>query len=131
MYKVLLLLLMVCFIVSCKSKKIKLADEDEVEIEGFIEFFPDVALPFQMTDSLITARPTDSATIGYKIFTQFIPDSIIRNQFGEKAKPMIYPVGKTVVDDYETYLFIKAVTMAKKVGYVVTFDKDNKFVASM
>lgn len=131
MYKVLLLLLMVFLIVSCKSKKTKLADEDEVEIEGFIEFFPDVALPFQMTDSLISNKPTDSATIGYKIFTQFIPDTIIRNQFGQKTKPMIYPLGKSVVDDYETYLFVKAVTTAKKVGYVVAFDKDNKFVSAL
>jgi hypothetical protein len=131
MYKVLLLILMVFLIVSCKSKKTKLADEDEVEIEGFIEFFPDIALPFQMTDSLINSKPTDSATIGLKIFTQFVPDSIITSQFGQKAKPMIYPLGKSVVEDYETYLFVKAVTTNKKVGYVVSFDKENKFVSAM
>lgn len=131
MNKILVFLLLVSLIASCKSKKTKLADEDEVEIEGFIEFFPDLNLPYQLTDSIVTRKPTDSSTIGYKIFTQFVPDSVITKQFGTKVKPMIYPLGKSVVEDYETYLFIKAVAASKKVGYILAFDKDSKFVSAM
>jgi hypothetical protein len=131
MNKMLLMLLLAFLVVSCKSKKTVLADEDEVEIEGFIDFFPDVQLPYEMTDSLINRKPTDSSTIGYKIFTQFVPDSVLSGEFGSKTRPQIYPLGKSVVEDYETYLFIKAVSPAKKAGYIVAFDKDNKFVSAM
>jgi hypothetical protein len=131
MNKMIIMLLLVFLVVSCKSKKTVLADEDEVEIEGFIEFFPDITLPYEMTDSLISRKPTDSSTIGYRIFTQFVPETVLTKEFGNKTKPQIYPLGKAVVEDYETYLFIKAVTPSKKAGYILAFDKDNKFVAAM
>jgi hypothetical protein len=131
MNKFLLLLLCLFLLAACKNKKIKLADEDEVEVESFIDFFPDVELPFQVTDSLINRKPTDSSTIGYKIFTQFVPDTVITKQFGQKTKPLLYPLGKSVVKDYETYLFVHAITASKKAGYIIAFDKDNKFIAAM
>jgi len=131
MNKYFILLLSLILLVACKSKKTKLTDDDVVEVESFIDFFPDVNLPFQMSDTLINRKPTDTSTIGYKIFTQFVPDSLLTSQFGKKTKPLIYPLGKSVAKEYETYLFVKAVTPAKKVGYILAFDKDNKYIGAM
>ena len=131
MNKIMLLMIFVFVVASCKNKKTKLADDDEVAIDDFIEFFSDVTLPFHMTDSLIASKPTDSSTIGYRIFTQFVPDSILTRHFGKKVRPLIYPLGKSVVDKYETYVFVKAVSPSKKAGYILAFDKANKFLAAM
>jgi hypothetical protein len=131
MNKFLLLLFSLILLSACKSKKTKLTDDDVVEVDSFIEFFPEVTLPFQVSDSLVNRKPTDSSTIGYKIFTQFVPDTVLTRQFGSKAKPLIYPLGKSMVKGYETYLFVKAVSPAKKVGYILAFDKNNKFISGM
>lgn len=80
---------------------------------------------------MLMKKETDSASIGYKIFTQFVPDSVLTNEFGKGVKPDMYPLGKVVVEDYETYLFLKATTNSKKCGYILAFDKENKFVTGM
>ena len=131
MNKILLLLVIVVVVASCKNKKTKLADDDVVVIDEFIAFFPDVNLPYQLTDSLVNKKPTDSSTIGYKIFTQFVPDSVITSVFGSKTKPLIYPLGKSVVKNDATYVFVKAVSTNIRAGYILAFNKENKFVSAM
>ncbi|MEJ7739145.1 MAG: hypothetical protein WKF97_17100 [Chitinophagaceae bacterium] len=131
MNKSLFILLLVFLFIECRNKKIKLTDDDTVVIADFIDFFPVVSLPFQVFDSILIKKQTDSASIGYKIFTQFVPDSILTNEFGKGVKPDMYPLGKVVVDNLETYLFLKATTTSKKCGYILAFDKKNKFIAGM
>lgn len=131
MKKSMLVLVLPFLLMCCKGKKIKLEDGDEVSISDFIEFFPDAGLPFRMADSTITRKETDSLLIGYTIFTQFVPDTVLSRQFGKKGKPKIYPLGKVVIKKNETYLFIKAMSPSRKAGYVLVFDKEQKFVASM
>jgi hypothetical protein len=115
----------------CRSKKTKLADEDTVAINEFVDFFQDVKLPFRLVDSTILKKETDSASIGYKIFTQFIPDSVLQSQFGKGVKPAIYPLGKVAIKNFETYLFLKAIVPNKKVAYVIALDKNNNFITAM
>src|SRR4028118_1598604 len=94
MNRIMLLLLLVFLFSDCRNKKIKLEDNDTVDITDFVEFFPEVKLPFQVTDSMLLKKETDSSTIGSKIFSQFVPDSILSNQFGPAAKPQLYPLGR-------------------------------------
>ncbi len=117
-------------LIYCKGKKTKLAATDAVTIEDFIEFFPATNLPYQITDSLLNKKETDSALIEYNVFNQFVPDSVITAQFG-KLKPAIYALGKVSLKKAETYLFVKAVTPAHKTGLILAFDKDQKFQASL
>ena len=78
----------------CKSKKVSLSGDEPVEVSDFIEFFPDTKLPFQVADSTLLKKEKDSLLISYKVFTQFVPDSILSKVFGKGVKPKIYPLGK-------------------------------------
>jgi hypothetical protein len=131
MKKLWIMLLLPLLLAGCKNKKARLADEDTVTISDFIDIFPALKLPFQVDDSLLARKETDSATISYKIFTQFVPDSVLSREFGEQARPKIYPLGKVAIKKFETYVFLKAVTSSKKEGYILAFDKENKFITGM
>lgn len=131
MKKILIIFLLFFLMVGCRNKKIKLADNDTVAITDFVEFFPEITLPFQVDSAVLSRTETDSSSIGYKIFTQFIPDSILRKQFGNDTKMKIYPLGRVAIKKFETYLFIKVIGSSKKVGYVIAFGNDNKFIAGL
>jgi hypothetical protein len=132
MKKYLFLLPVLLLLVFCKGKKTSLHDDDEIEVADFIEFFPDVQLPVRVADSNLLRKETDtSLQIGYKIFTQFIPDSIIQKDFGKNARPAITALGKVKEKGKETYLFAKAVAGNKRVGYIATFDKKDQFKRAM
>lgn len=131
MKKTLIIFLLFFLIISCKNKKIKLADNDTVEIADFIEFFPEIKLPFQIDDTVLMRKETDSSTIGYKIFTQFITDSVITRQFAQEPKLKIYPLGRVSIKNLETYLFLKTISSSKKAVFVIALNNDNKFIAGM
>jgi hypothetical protein len=128
MKKYLFWLPFILLIVACKGKKTSLQDDDTVDIKEFIEFFPETPLPIRIADTTLAKKSTDSLQIGYKIFTQFISDSLIKKDFGKGVTPRIFPLGRTKEEGNETYLFIKATTGAKRIGYVATFSKDNEFL---
>jgi hypothetical protein len=123
--------LLIILIVSCKQKKASLQDDDELEVSEFVEFFPEITLPFVVADTSLLKPETDSMRIGNKIFSQFIPDSILTKEFGKTAKPRIYPLGRATEKNKQTYLFIKAVAGSKRVGYLACFDSEDKFLSAM
>lgn len=108
-----------------------MSGEDPVDVKDFIGFFQTVNLPFQVADSILAKKDKDSLLISYKVFTQFVPDSVMNKALGKGTKPKIYPVGKAKVENAETYLFIKTVTASKRYVFALAFDKQNKFVALM
>jgi hypothetical protein len=116
---------------SCKDNKPNLQDENEVvEITDFIEYFPEVALPLKIADTTLTKKISDSSVIGYKIFTQFVPDTILQKDFGKTTKPVLYSVARTEEKGRETYLFVKAVQGKKRVVYLICFDNKNNYLNS-
>ena len=131
MKKFLVFLLLSFLLVNCKSKKTSLQDEDSVEVTDFIEFFPETTLPVRIGDTTLNRKTTDSLQIGYKIFTQFIPDSILAKDFGKGVKPKLYPLGKTRENGKEFYLFIKAVSGTKRVGYLACFSKEEEYLSAL
>ena len=118
-------------ILACKTKRTSLTDDDTIDAADFVEFFPETSLPFQVADTSLPAKPTDSLTIGYKIFTQFIPDSILQKDFGKKVQPKLYALGKVQEKKKETYLFIKAVHGKKQVAYLACFNRKDSFMNAM
>lgn len=124
-----LFLFFIVWVAGCKSKKASLSGDEPVDIEDFIEFFPDTQLPYQVADSTLLRKEKDSLLISYKVFTQFVPDSILSAVFGKNVKPKIYPLAKN--QGPETYLFAKAVAGNKRAALVLGFDKKNKFIAAM
>jgi len=118
----------------CKEKKkISLSGDDPVEVADFIAFFQSLPLPFQYADSSLqkTKKENDSLLISYKVFTQFVPDSIIHKLYGKGAKPKLYVIGKAEVPKAETYLFVKAILAGKKSVLILAFDKKRQFLAGM
>lgn len=130
MKRLLLLLVLPILIDGCKGKKTQLADDDTVGITDFVEFFPEIRLPYFVYDSSLLRKQSDSSVIGNKIFSQFIPDSVLKKDFGA-AKPKIYPLGRVQYKNLETYLFVRAGLASKTAAYLLAFDKDNKFIASL
>ena len=124
-----LLFLILVVIAACKSKKVTLSGDDPVDVSDFIEFFPDTRLPFEVADSTLLRKENDSLLISNKVFTQFVPDSILGKVFGKNARPKIYPLGKAKAQ--ETYLFVKANVGNKRASLILAFDKDDKFIAAM
>lgn len=124
-----LLFISIFLLASCKSKKVSLSGDEPVEVTDFIDFFPETSLPFIVADSNLLKKEKDSLLISYKVFTQFVPDSILHKIFGKNAKPKIYPMGKAKGD--ETYLFAKTLSADKRTALAICFDKKNQFIAAM
>lgn len=130
MFKYFFILLSAGILLSCKSKKPDLKDDEAVDVGEFIEFFQEIALPFKLSDSDLLKKQSDSTIVGYKVFSQFIPDSVLNKNFGETEKPVLYALGKTKEKGHETYLFVKAVLAKKRIAYLICFDKDNNYLNS-
>lgn len=116
---------------ACKDdKKVPMTGEEPVTVEEFIAFFPDKPLPITIADTSLVKKVSDSSLIAYQVFTQFVPDSIIKKDFG-KNKPRLYALATAKEKGRETYLFLKAVSGTKRVGYLITFDKKNKYLNTL
>ncbi len=114
----------------CKSKKKpSLAGEDPVEISDFIAFFPEKKPAFQFGDSALLRKERDSLLISYKVFTQFVPDSLLRKTFGKNVKPKLYPMARIKGD--ATYLFTKAVSADKRIAFVLALDKKDQYIDAL
>jgi hypothetical protein len=116
---------------ACKSKRTTLTDDQEVTPAEFIEFFPELKLPYIVADSSLSKKNNDSSIIGNMIVTRMIGDTVLRKQFGANAKPRIYPIGRVPVKRGETYVLIKAIAPTKKAVYLLTFDKRDSFRAAL
>ncbi len=79
----LLVIVFVVLLSGCKGKKPSLSGEDPVEVSDFIAFFPDTKLAYQFGDTSLLKKEKDSLVISYKVFTQFIPDSVLHPFFGK------------------------------------------------
>jgi hypothetical protein len=127
------LLLIMALVAGCGSKKKKpsMAGEDKVEVADFIDFFKQVNLPFTYADSQLVKKEKDSLLINHRIFSQFVPDSILSAVFGKSGKPKIYALGKVEVPNALSYLFVKTVSLDKKAFFIICFDKRQQFVTSL
>ena len=131
MNKCLLLILVPVLLFSCKSKKVSLAQNDEkVEIADFLDFFQPLKLPYEVTDTILRRKEAETAAINYKLFTRFVPDSILTRFFGKDQHPRLYAIGKIKVQDAESYVFVKGTAKDRRVLYILCFDKKNHFAAA-
>lgn len=131
MKKLFFILILLSFIISCKTKKKLLTGLDEVNVEEFVQSFPEFSLPIMFSDTSIGKKLGDSQLISPKIIRDFIPDSVFRHEFGSKAKLKYFLLGKAVDKNGDHYLFIKAVSNTKQFIYVTLFDKDHVFKSSL
>lgn len=128
MLKYFVILLWAGILLACKNKKPNLREDETVEVEDFVDFFPELSLPFKFTDSSLMKKSNDSAIVGHQIFSQFIPDSVLQKDFGKTAKPVLYALGRAREKGKETYLFVKAVQGKNRIAYLFCLDNDNKYL---
>jgi hypothetical protein len=131
MKKLLLMLPLLLLLVQCKSRKTSLQDDEEVDAEEFIASFPETALPFHMADTSLRKANDTTLRIGYRIFTQFIPDSFLHKDFGKNARPSLYGMGRIAGKEKETYLIVRAVHGKKRVVYLAAFDRKDEFADAL
>src|SRR5215472_2523709 len=125
-------LLFLFIALACRhEKKISLSGEEPVSISDFIKSFQKLELPYQVADTSVSKKRSDTVLISHKVFTSLVPDSVLVKVFGGSEKPKIYPLGRVAAPDQETYLFVKALTAQEKAVLVLCFDKKNNFVAGM
>src|SRR4030095_11801548 len=95
------------------------------------EFFPEKNPPYGFSDTIFQKKEKDSLLINYKVFTQFVPDSLLNKVFGKNVKPKIYPMARVEVPKAETYLFVKAIYGDRKAAFIASFDKKQEFITAM
>ncbi|MEO5684779.1 MAG: hypothetical protein ABIQ88_19210 [Chitinophagaceae bacterium] len=131
MKKWMLILLLPLLVMACKGKKKQLTDAEGITVTDFIEFFEEVKPPFTVADSTFDKKKTDTASINNKTFTSFVPDTLLHGIYGKNTKLRIYPLGKVIAKNNDTYLLIKTISASQKAAWILVFNKDNKFVAGM
>ncbi len=120
---------------ACKSKEAgknnqqKTTDQQHTEVNEFFEAYNKLQLPFTVSDTNIT-EASDTNTISYPVFTQFVPDTVFNNPFGANRKLSIHPVGKIEQKGKESYFVTLVNDKNHSAIYVSVYDK-KKFVASM
>jgi hypothetical protein len=120
--------ILISLLAACKDKK-KLSGEQAVEADEFFNAYDDLKLPFNVSDSNLR-RVGDTNTISYKIFTQFVNDTIFNTPFGKDRKFVIHPVGKFGEKGKETYFTTLVTSKNNAAVYLSVFDS-NQFKASM
>ena len=130
MKKFLLLIAIPAVVFSCKSKKVSLAVNDEqVNIPEFLEAFPSLKLPYEVTDTILHRKEPETAVIDNALFNRLVPDSILSRLFGKDTRVRLYAVGKIKVPGAENYVFVKGTVKDRRVLYILCFDKKNGFAA--
>ena len=125
------LLLIIAFVVTgCKDKvKPSLFGEEPVAVEDFISSFELVTPTVEFTDSFLLRSESDSFRISHKVFTQFVPDSVLSTIIGANARPKIYALKRVEFENQEIYLFAKVVHNDKKIILLLCFDAENNYLA--
>jgi hypothetical protein len=131
MNKYLLLVLLSVLVVSCKSKKVSLAgnDDGELSVPDFIDYFQPLSLPYAVTDTILRRKDPEAASINYKLFTRLLPDSLLTRYYGA-TRPRLYAVGKITVPKGETYVFVKCVSSGRRMLYIFCFDRKDHYSAA-
>ncbi|HSC52560.1 MAG TPA: hypothetical protein VLC98_03015 [Phnomibacter sp.] len=124
------LVVVVCVLFACKgTDKKSMKGDVDVTIKDFVAFFDDIKLPFAFNDTLLSKKLNDSSLIEYKVFKQFLSDTIFKAEY-KKEKPKIYALGKFKNSDAETYLAIKTKGSQNAI-YLVALDEKLVPKASM
>jgi hypothetical protein len=131
MKQYLLSLGLILFLFACKDNKKTIQAGDIATAADFVAFYPEVDLPFSVADTSLVKKHNDSMAIAIKTFSQYIPDSIWRKDFGKTATPKFYALGRAVEKDKENYLFTAVIAGSKRAAYLACFSKDNKFLQAM
>ena len=124
-------ILCLTFLFSCGQKKANLATDETAPPDAFVASFPELSLPFALTQTALEKSPGDSLLINRKLMARFVPDSIFKNGFRKSEKIKFHALGRVSVKKAETYLFVRASASSRTQAYLLVFDADNQFKVAM
>jgi len=131
MSKYLLLIVLSVLAISCKSKKVSPGGEDdEVTVPEFIHSFRPLAVPYDVTDTILRRKDPETASIHYELFNRLLPDTLLPRYFGKESHPRLYAVGQIKVPNAETYLFVKGIAGNRRILFVLVFDAKQHYAAT-
>lgn len=126
----LLFLLLAVLMIACGEKHPSLSGDAPVDAKDFVAAFPDIKFPFKTADTNFV-KLADTTNIGYKVFTEFVPDSVIETMYGKNAKKItVRPLGK-IQKEKEVYLLVITSLNKKATLSAFLFNKDNKYLSSL
>jgi len=130
MKKILAVISTALFLLQCKNSDDDIHGDKPVKPEAFLRVFKPLHLPAGIADSGL-AKFGDTASISYAVFTEFIPDSVVRRILGAQAPAYaIHPAG-SIHDKDGNYLLAKF-SLARAVKLVVfLLDDKHKYVSSL
>lgn len=117
--------------ISCGKKKKKMSGQDEVNLQEFVDFFPEIKLPFTYADTSLIAKTDDSLLISPQIFNQFTPDSFLKKEYAD-VQPTLYAIGKFKDKSGALYLLSKAASAINHYEMMVTaYNNKQQFIAGI
>ena len=124
--------LLLVLMVSCGKKTKDINADEAIETTDFIESFPLRVLPIIFQQKDLKKSESDSFFIKNNVVSQFLPDSIFKATFPKIKDVRFYRKGRYKAEETgETYLFLSAEKKDKKLIYLICFDANNEFRASM
>ena len=124
--------LLLVLMVSCGKKSKDINADEAIETTDFIESFPLRELPITFQQKDLKKIESDSFFIKTTVVSKFLPDSIFKAAFPKTKDVRFYRKGRyKAAESGETYLFLSAEKKDKKNIYLICFDADNEFKASM
>jgi hypothetical protein len=124
--------LLLVLVVSCGKKNKDINADEAIETTDFIESFPLRVLPIIFQQKDLKKNESDSFFIKNNVVSQFLPDSIFKATFPKIKDVRFYRKGRYKAEETgETYLFLSAEKKDKKLIYLICFDANNEFRASM
>jgi hypothetical protein len=116
--------------VACHHEQPSLSGTEKVDVKYFQAAFGKVSLPCRIADTNFI-KAADTTVIGYSVFTQFVPDTVLTNEFGKNAQTVkVKPVGKFEVED-KLYLLANIIQSKKTTLVTFVFDNKNKYLSHL
>jgi hypothetical protein len=121
-----------CLFWACNGKDESAENEinNENTLSAFSNRFATVALPYQLTDTVLLNNK-DTSTLPAAYLGPLIPDSIVRKIFGKATKIRYTPLARLAPDGKESYYVFKAASGAKKAALLMVFDKAGEYGGTM
>jgi hypothetical protein len=118
-------------LLSCGQKKANLATDETAPPDAFVASFPELTLPYSLSQSTLEKSPGDSFLINRKLMSGFVPDTVFQPGFRKNEKLKFHALGRVSVKKGETYLFVRATASTKTQAYLLVFDANNQFRVAM
>ena len=117
--------------VGCGHGKKTPAGVNTVTVEGFLETFPTIKLPFTVGDSVLNRKAPDTGRISLHSWRDLIGDSSYRHLFRDLPALRLYPVGKAGLRSRGSLVLLRGISGHYRAVYAFFFDKKNRFVSAI